>query len=266
MHYSDIAIGRRYQKKGIQLRRITVKSISALIVFLGLYYAFLAIKDSIDPIFTIRFIKIEGLNRLKRDEVIDLSGLNTDTNLLQVDLNEIYHRIKGNPWVRDIIIRKEFPATVTIEIAERSPEARTITKNGIYLIDNEGVVLEKGDPDYDFLPLIKGLDHVEILPGKKIEWESAREGLRLIKLLSSHINTNAHDSLALDLSSKEEIKIHLQDYTLRFTTGTGEERLDRFFEVDEDIKRRFILPLEIDLRFPKRIIVRQLERGEGDIG
>lgn len=266
MSYSDIAVGRRNKKKGILLRWITVKCISALILFLALYYALLVIKNYLDPIFTIRSIEIEGLDRLKKEEIIDLSGLGSKTNLLLVNLDEIYRRIKGSPWVKDIFIRKELPMTIIIEVMERRPEARIITKNGIYLIDNEGLALEKADWIDDSLPLIKGLENAEISSGKRVEWEGAREDIEIIKHLLSHINNNAHNNLVVDISKREEIKIYLQDYILRLGTRESQEKLDRFLDVEEDLKKRFNGPIEIDLRFPRRIIVRQLERGEKEIG
>lgn len=266
MSYSDIAIGRRYKKKGVLLRWITVRCIPSLILFLVFYYALLAIKSHLDPIFTIRSVRIGGLDRLKKEEVIDLSGLGSKADLLLVDLDEIYRRIKGNPWVKDIFIRKELPMTIIIEVTERRSVARVMTKNGIYLVDNEGLALDKADWTNDSLPLIKGMENTEISSGKRIELEGAREGLEIIKRLSSHINNNAHNNLVMDISRREEVKIQLQDYILRLRKRETQEELDRFLDIEEDIKKRFNGPIEIDLRFPRRIIVRQLERGEKEIG
>lgn len=266
MSYSDMIIGRRYQKKGALPRRITIKCISALILFIGIYYTFLATRNSIVSIFTVRSVEIVGLDRIRREEIINLSGLGSETNLLLVDLDKIYRRIKGNPWVKDILIRKEFPMRIIIELAERRPEARVATKNGIYLVDNQGMVLEKSDWIYDSLPLINGMDQVKINPGERIEWESAREGLEIIKFLSSHINSNTHNNLVVDVSRRGDLKIHLQDYTLRFGTGSTEEKMDRFLGVKEDLKSRFIEPIEIDLRFPRRVVIKPQAKGEGEIG
>ena len=265
MSYSDIAIRRRYQKKGILRRRIIVRSVSILVISLVLYYILLGIGNGIAHLFTVRSVKIAGLYRLKEEEIISLSGIGRGANILQVDLDKTYQRIKENPWVRDVLIRKELPVSIAVEIIERRPEARVAAKNGTYLVDNEGMVLERADLAYDFLPLIKGLDHIEISPGKRVEWKVAGEGLEIIKMISSDLNSNTHNNPVVDLSRRGEIKLLLQGYTLRFGTNTARDEIARFLEVKEEINRRFSGPREIDLRFPKRIIVRQ-PGGERGIG
>ena len=266
MSYQDIAIGRRYQKKSLMPWHLVIKFALFSIVLIGLYYTFLSMKDSIAPVFTVRSVVVSGLDRLKREEIINMSGLGDSANLLTIDLSEIYDRIKKNHWVKDIKIRKELPDTIFIEVAERMPEARVEAKNGIFLVDSEWVVLDKADLAYDLLPLIKGGDHIEISPGKKVELEGAREGLEIIRLLSSHSISKGHNRMTLDLGRRGEIKIDLHDYVLIFKTGSNNEKLDRFLELEEEIRKKFSGPIEIDLRFPKRIIVRQSERGEGEIG
>ncbi|MBI5746552.1 MAG: FtsQ-type POTRA domain-containing protein [Nitrospirae bacterium] len=265
MSYSDIAIGRRYQKKGILRRRIIVRSVSIVVISLGLYYILLGIEGSIAPLFTVSSVKIAGLYRLKEEEIISLSGIGSGVNILQVDLDEVYQRIKENPWVRDVQIRKELPVSIAVEIIERRPEARVAAKNGTYLVDNEGMVLERADMAYDFLPLIKGLDHIEISPGKRVDWKNAGEGLEIIKMISSDLTSDTHNNPVVDLSRSGEIKLLLQGYTLRIGTGTTRDEIARFLDVKEEINRRFSGPREIDLRFPKRIIVRQ-PGGERGIG
>ncbi|MEK7825108.1 MAG: FtsQ-type POTRA domain-containing protein [Nitrospirota bacterium] len=265
MSYADITIGKRYQKKGILRRRIIVRSISIVVISLGLYHILLGIEGSIAPLFTVRSVKIAGLYRLKEKEISSVSGIGRGVNILQVDLDKTYQRIKENPWVRDVLVRKELPVSIAVKIVERRPEARIAAKNGNYLVDNEGMVLEKADLAYDFLPLIKGLGHIEISPGKRVEWKDAGNGLEIIKMISSDLNSNTHNKQVVDLSRRGEIKLLLQDYTLRIGTGTARDEIVRFLEVKEEINRRFSGPREIDLRFPKRIIVSQ-PGGERGIG
>ncbi len=265
MSYTDITIGKRFQNKGLLRRRIIVRSVSVIVISLGLYYIFLGIENSIATIFTVRSVKIAGLYRLKEKEIISVSGIGRGDNILKVDLGKACQRIKANPWVKEVLVRKELPASIVAEIIERRPEARVSAKNGVYLVDNEGMILEKAGLAYDFLPLIKGLGHIEISPGKRVEWKDAGEGLEIIKMVSSDLNSNTHGNPVVDLSRRGETKLLLRGYTLRFGTGTARDEIARFLEVKEEINRRFSGPSEIDLRFPKRVIVRQ-PGGERGIG
>ncbi|MCJ7679257.1 MAG: FtsQ-type POTRA domain-containing protein, partial [Candidatus Aminicenantes bacterium] len=65
-------------------------------------------------------------------------------NILLLDIQNLRSLIRRNSLVKEVIIRKIFPATLQVEVAQRIPAAY-LEKTGRYLIDREGVVIEKTD-------------------------------------------------------------------------------------------------------------------------
>ncbi|MBI3812965.1 MAG: FtsQ-type POTRA domain-containing protein, partial [Nitrospinae bacterium] len=91
---------------------------------------------------------------LKKDEVLSLCNIKTGQSIFSLRLDDIYKRLKGHPWIRDAVVKKELPDKLSIKISERVPAA-VLKSKGIYLVDNEGVILTelKGDAEIE-LPVI----------------------------------------------------------------------------------------------------------------
>lgn len=97
------------------------------------------------PYFNISEIALEGNVHLKRDEVLSLCNIKTGQSIFSADIDDIYKQLKGHPWIRDAAVKKEMPDRVSIKISERSPTA-VLKSKGIYLMDNEGVILAELPP------------------------------------------------------------------------------------------------------------------------
>ena len=87
-----------------------------------------------------------------------LAGLEGQ-HLLQTDLEEWRRRVLGSPWVEQATLRRVLPSTVEVMIRERLPIAIGRIRGDLYLVDEQGLVIDEYGPNYaQFdLPIVDGL-------------------------------------------------------------------------------------------------------------
>ncbi len=75
-------------------------------------------------------------------------------------------------WVKEAELSKIFPDKIVIKLIERKPGLRIVYKNEYFLIDNEGVVLDKINEEeqnsYKDLILVRNAINYDINVGEKI--------------------------------------------------------------------------------------------------
>ncbi len=104
-------------------------------------------------------VEVEGVRRLSRAEVIGLSGIDVNSNIITLDGDRVRAAIEAHPWVARARVDRFYPNRVRIRVEERKPFAILNRRDGIYYVDRAGVVFApagKGD-DLDY-PVITGLE------------------------------------------------------------------------------------------------------------
>ncbi|HQL00573.1 MAG TPA: FtsQ-type POTRA domain-containing protein [Smithellaceae bacterium] len=125
---------------------------------LGLCFVFLFCAVLSSPYFEIREVRVQGVKELTEKDILVLAEVNRHRNILAVNLNAVEERIAANPWVKRVVVGRELPDRLVVDVCERKPVALVKQKGGFYLMDAEGVVFKKlyrGD-DVD-LAVITGL-------------------------------------------------------------------------------------------------------------
>ena len=136
------------------LRIFLVFAIVALISvgFVSLYHYLIA-----SPYMKLQQVKVEGVDRKFRHELIQASGLHSDLSLLAINLNSLKEKLKKHPWVRSVNLERRFPHTLFIQAEKETPWALVVLDK-IYYMNRWGEVFkEVGDSeDMDF-PVITGV-------------------------------------------------------------------------------------------------------------
>jgi len=142
----------RIKSAFISAVKLTFILLSLSAVAAGAYEGYGYVVSS--PYFNISEITLEGNVSLKRDEVLSLCNIKTGQSIFSLRLDDIYKRLNKHPWIKDAVVKKEMPDRLSIKISERLPAA-VLKSRGIYLMDNEGVILteSKGDAEIK-LPVI----------------------------------------------------------------------------------------------------------------
>ncbi len=217
--------------------------------------------------FVLREVDVVGHKTLDPNSLVKLAGLTPGANLFGVDLEGVRRRVESNPWVRRTSIRKVPPSTLRIEIEERRPAA-VIRRNGVVAVDAEGVVLGKvSTRPAKCLPLLEGFAGKDVRPGGSIYGEAFGLALRAASLFEGGLLTRKG---CLSITQMGKGRLRLTAPGGKVNLLVGEEKIEaqaaRFQAVERKIfgnRRKVAGPVQLDLTFPGRIIVRPMKMDGG---
>jgi cell division protein FtsQ len=112
--------------------------------------------------FRAKSLKIEGVRRLSRNQIIEAARVQEGMNVLAVNLTTVRKRLLAQPWIAEAEVRREIPGGLYIKVQEQSPLA-IIDLGRKYLINENGQLFKEWtDTDPADLPLIIGLELSDI--------------------------------------------------------------------------------------------------------
>lgn len=204
-------------------------------------------------------IQVRGNRHLARGEVMALlSGLEGQ-HILLTDLEPWRRRVLGSPWVQRAALRRVLPSTVEVVIGERTPIAIGRIDGELYLVDEEGLVIDAYGANYaQFdLPIVDGLASAPDANGPTVDPARAALAARLLSALEGRRDlmrrvsqvdvSNFRDAVVL--LDEDPALVHLGDQ--RFV-----ERLQSYLDLAEALRARVPEIEYVDLRFEDRVYVR----------
>ena len=181
-------------------------------------------------IFSVREIKVKGGEKVGGSEIVAMAGLSHGMSIWRVDPQAIEKKVARHPWVGRVLVRREFPRRVAIEVEER--EAKAIAALGkLYYVDRDGFIfkeVETGERT-DF-PLLTGLREDDLQsPASFTTRQRIQEALRLNDLM-------AKNPLALSeirFLPREGLIVYPVGYRVALSMGSGnwEDKLKRLGRV-----------------------------------
>ena len=208
-------------------------------------------------------IFVEGNERLSEGEILELIEVHGATNILTLDLDETKRKLLRSAWVRDVELKRMLPATLTLQIVERTPVA-VAALSELYLLAEDGTILDQLPPFYDMekLVLVRGLRDEDggvsadraALAGRMAEALIADE--RLALLVSELDVTEGADSMTLHLRESP--------LTLLVSEQTMVSRLSEVVPLLAGIAERLPRVQVLDLRFQNRVYVRLNQPDPGE--
>jgi cell division protein FtsQ len=84
---------------------------------------------------------IRGNKNLENNEVIECLDADVGTPVLSLDLKKIHSKLEGLKWVDHVSVRRSFPKTMEINIAEKEPIAIWQNDRRLSLIDIDGNII-----------------------------------------------------------------------------------------------------------------------------
>jgi cell division protein FtsQ len=141
----------------------TVKGLLAAALTAGLIWGGVELRAWAlsSPRFQLQEANFTGLTRASRAELVKLSGLAQGQNLFAMDVSALEKAMLQHPWVRSVEVTRHFPATVSVEVVEHTPEALVVLGD-LYVLDGEGEPFKRVTPgDGLDLPLVTGVEREE---------------------------------------------------------------------------------------------------------
>jgi cell division protein FtsQ len=172
-------------------------------------------------LFNIKTINVSGNERVSQQEIIRLSGLNYQQNILRINTKETMKGIFQNPYVKKIKIRRALPNIINIDIIERKPMVLAPYVGSYLFVDEEGIVVEINASIKDMkLPIVTGLKFNTFKLGEELKVENKEQLSTVVTLIKeitrAGINQeiteiNTADTQNIMLITKNGVKINLGD-------------------------------------------------------
>ncbi len=247
----------RVRKASGRLSRARVARLAlfCLLFAAGVFGVWTAVVRRGAPDLEIDRILVEGNERLSEGEILELVEVDEKTSILTLDLDETKRKLLRSAWVRDVELKRMLPATLTLQIVERTPVA-VAALSELYLLAEDGTILDQLPPFYDMgkLVLVRGLRDEDgsvsadraALAGRMAEALLADE--RLMLLVSELDVAGGADSMTLRLRHSPLV--------LLVSAATMVSRLSEVVPLLAGIAERLPGLEVLDLRFQNRVYAR----------
>src|SRR3990172_4615033 len=206
------------------------------------------------PYFSVQEIRVRAGDKVGGSEIVAIAGMNHGMNIWKVDPAAIERKVGKHPWVKRVLVRRELPRRVVIEVEER--EAKGIVVLGkLYYVDAEGSVfkeVEEGEKT-DFL-LLTGLQQADLTSQSHATRQKIREALKLGELMAGGSLTLSE----IHFSPQGGAVLYPMAYPVALHMGWGDwqgkvQRLERVLEMWKGKEARLA---SLDLSFRDRVVAR----------
>ncbi len=134
---------------------------------------------AVKKIVEIKEVNVFGTDKLKKE---DIKKIFSSQNWFFLRTDEIEKQLKAYPFVKDVYIERLFVGKVNLKILERKPFAILKHKNKKYIIDNDGIILNR---DYYSKKEIQNIGVYVILNDKKLNKERLKEIYKIYKTFNN---------------------------------------------------------------------------------
>jgi len=148
-------------------------------------------------------IEVVGNQYVSRDSVVALFSRDRNRSLLRIPLDERRAHIERISWVASARVERILPASIRVEITERTPVAFLRTGSELALVDAQGVILDRPLQGDFHLPVVSG-------PSEDLPQEERASRIRLFLQFQREIEMvrgGSSDMLSeVDLSSADDLR------------------------------------------------------------
>ncbi|MFB3853329.1 MAG: cell division protein FtsQ/DivIB [Vicinamibacterales bacterium] len=205
-------------------------------------------------LFEIRTVMVGGAAWLTGDEVREMVADMRGQNVLSADLEAWRSRLMSSPWVLSAEVRRRVPSTMEVRIVERTPIGIARRGEALFLVDGEGVLVDRYGPRYAQLDL-------PIISGLKVGPETvsaAGIGLAASVLRELAPSPELLDRVSeIDVSNPRDAVLTLEgdDARLRLGDSGFAARLAAYLDLAPTLREHVDGIHYVDLRFGRQVYV-----------
>lgn len=190
-----------YKYKAIIGRTSVVALIVGIIIF-----------ALVSPIFNIQNIKVTGNNKLEKEKIIGMTGVELGQNIFKINKKEIRKNIEKNGYINSVNIKRNLPDEIEIIVSERIPSFAIEYGNGYVIIGSQGYIIEVAE-EKKSLPLLIGMTTKEenYKENNRLEEQDLNK-LNLILKIMNAASISGIETLisSIDVSEINNVKINLE--------------------------------------------------------
>lgn len=236
---------RRLAAFALKLKTLCIAAVIVAAATAAIYF----FPQAVPSVFSMQHIELDGNEHLTDEELMQIAGLKAKKNVLAVSSRKVYEKLKESPWIQSAAVRKEYPSRLLIRIRETEPFALLNMKGKMFIVDNNGRLLEQlKENSVPFLPVI--------LSDPYREKAAYREAVDLAKTIKDMGILHRSQRIEIIAHQPNEITANLDGMIVKVGSGEHEDKLARLLEIEQEISKRDIPVAYIDLRFARKVIVK----------
>jgi cell division protein FtsQ len=208
--------------------------------------------------FRLQTVRMVGNQTLTRQDIHYLLALPTNVTLFQLDLTRMGARLQRHPYVKTVALRRQFPDTLTVTMAERVPHLVAFSQDHGVLLDTEGVVLRAFSPQHDStLPQLILRQQRALEPGMHLRQDEVQRALELVRVYRTSPLAGAVRLVTLTVEDSGASVWELASYpfTVRLGEGNVESQLGRLLPVLQYITQQRLVIRSLDLSYHRRVVL-----------
>lgn len=211
--------------------------------------------------FNARKVTVEGEHRLTEKQVRHQAQIHPGDNILSVNLSVTRKRLVAHPWIQWASVERQVPGEIHIKIKEHLPLAVLAVGEKQYVIDLDGRIFkEKGAKDEKGLPLVTGLDFIDISIDGVFHPKPFQAALSVLEMgnrKNSVIPTTAIQAIEVDRETGVTIRQHHKPWAVKLGFGNYTQKYEKLKKILPGLKKtgRLAQLKAIDLNDIHRIVV-----------
>lgn len=130
----------------------------------------------------VEHVTVSGTTIIETEDILNRAKVPSGARMVEVDLHAVENRVAAHPYVSRVLVERNLPSTIHIEIVERRPLA-LINGRELRYVDRDGVVLPNSVSRELFdLPVITGLPAAQATkPGTEITNADLDEAIQILE-------------------------------------------------------------------------------------
>lgn len=209
--------------------------------------------------FLVRDITVRGNTRLSAGEVeMLLDGIRNE-NVFLVDFEQYRRQVMDSSWVEQVTLSRILPATIVVDVVERTPMVVARVNQQLYLVDRTGNIVDEYRAEHHSfdLPIVDGLVVPSDGGDAVVDAERMTAVVGLVDDMSARADLQRRLS-HVDVTNPRDIVVMIDDDPAWLHLGDASfvDRLERYLDVRPALLDRFGAIEYADLKFDERIYVR----------
>jgi cell division protein FtsQ len=204
--------------------------------------------------FAVREIQVRGGDKVGGNEIISITGLRHGMNLWNIEPAKIEKKVSKHPWVRRVLVRREFPGRIVIEVEERKPKA-IVAVGKLYYVDADGVLFkEVALGESVRFPMLTGIRSEELGSSDPALRRRIQDALRLGDLMAK----DSHALSEIHFDAPDRLVLYTIAHPVAIHMGWGDwegklQRLDRVLTLWKGKEERLG---SLDVSFKDQVVTR----------
>lgn len=204
--------------------------------------------------FSVREIQVRGADKVSGNEIVTIAGLRQGMSIWKVELDRIEKKIAKHPWVRRVLVRREFPSRIIIDVEERTPKAIVAVRK-LYYVDSDGAVFKEVAPGENVkFPLLTGLRAEDVMAADPAVRRRIRDAMLLAELMAQR----SHSLSEIHFDALDRLVVYTTSYPVALHMGWGDwdEKLDRMERLLSLWKGHEERLASLDMSFRNQVVAR----------